>query len=137
TSRRKRNLPPTSRWRPTPTKSLMSRPASSLCRPPTARTSTGSSSLRWCSCGTSRRSEVAGPALNRRRHASAQHDVPPVAQRPFGLGDRHIEPADEAVARCLIGDRQKDRVELEQRIAREIHLCHEPLGEAGAEKREV
>src|SRR5271157_2639114 len=125
----------------------MCRQANSSCRPPTARTSTASSSRRWCSCGTSRRSEQSYfsaplfPAprrtLHRRRRTAAQHYIPPIAQRPFGLGDGHIELADEAVARRLIGNRQKDRVEIEQRIAREIHLRDEPLGKAGAEKREV
>ena len=46
-----------SRSRPTPTRSPTCRPASSSYRPPTARTSTASSSPRWSSCGTSRRND--------------------------------------------------------------------------------
>jgi protocatechuate 3,4-dioxygenase alpha subunit len=40
---------------------------------------------------------------------AAQHDVPPVAQRPFGLGNGHVERADEAIARCRTDQRGEFR----------------------------
>src|SRR6266480_3714218 len=56
-TRRCRRSSPT-RSRPRPTRRCRTyRPASSSCRPPTARTSTASSSPRWSSCGTSRRND--------------------------------------------------------------------------------
>src|SRR5947207_999180 len=56
-TRRCRRSSPT-RSRPRPTRRCRTyRPASSSCRPPTARTSTASSSPPWSSCGTSRRND--------------------------------------------------------------------------------
>src|SRR5215469_5934613 len=75
--------------------------------------------------------------LHRGRFAAPQHDVEAVAERPFGLSDGHVELANEAAARRIIWDRQKDRIEFEQRVARKIHLRDQPCGEAGAEKREM
>ena len=69
--------------------------------------------------------------------AAAQYDVEAIAQRPFRLSNIHIQLADEAVAGSLIRDRQIDRIELEERIAREIHLRNQSCRKARAEKRVV
>ena len=68
----------------------------------------------------------------------AQHDVEPVRERPLrnGSGSR----SNRAISRSRpprVRDRVVDRVERQQRIAREVHLGDEPLLEGLPEEREV
>src|SRR5215472_6130587 len=69
--------------------------------------------------------------------AAAQDDVEPVAQRPLGLGVLDRELGDHPLLRRLVGHRVEDRVQRQQRVAREVHLGDQPLGERAAEQREV
>ena len=69
--------------------------------------------------------------------AAGEHDVPAVAGAPLVLGDVVVVGGDQAVAGRRVGDRLVDRVEREERVAREVHLGDQPLGEVGAEQREV
>src|SRR3569623_538429 len=68
---------------------------------------------------------------------AAQHDVEAVAQRPFGLGILEIERRDHAHPRLLVRDRVENRIEREQRVAREIHLRHQAGDEGMTEHREM
>src|SRR5690242_3093510 len=86
--------------------------------------------------GVSAGESVIVPIL-RRRGAPADDDVEAVAEGPVGLGQLEVEGAHEPRARGRVADRLEDRVELEQRIAREVHLRHEPLREGAAEERQV
>src|SRR6266566_925060 len=83
--------------------------------------------------GTSR----SAPLLEDGRVAAAQHDVPVVAEGPLGLGQLDVEVGDQPLPGLLVGHRVEDRVELQQRVAREVHLGDQPLGERAAEQREV
>ena len=86
--------------------------------------------------------EPVSPSLShgrgpRRRVAAADDDVEAVAERPVGLRQVLVELRHQPVARGGGGDRLEHRVDGEQRVAREVHLRHEPLGERAAEQREV
>ena len=52
-------------------------------------------------------------------------------------GDVVVVGRDQALLGLLVGDRLEDRVEAEQRVAREVHLGDQPLGEGPSEQREV
>src|SRR5690606_25046804 len=64
-------------------------------------------------------------------------DVPFVAHRELGHGEVVVVGADEPLALLLPRDGVVDRVERQQRVAREVHLRPEALGEAVAEDGEV
>src|SRR5580704_5233445 len=72
-----------------------------------------------------------------RRAAAAQHDVPVVAERPFRLGQVDVEAGDEPLPGLLVRHRVEDGVQRQQRVAGEVHLGDQPLGERAAEQREV
>src|SRR4051812_5370770 len=65
----------------------------------------------------------------------AQDDVPAVGERPLRPGVLEVEGGDEAVA--VVAGGVEDRVLREERVAREVHLGHEALGERAPEDREV
>src|SRR5215211_2945006 len=71
------------------------------------------------------------------RLTATEHDVEPEAERPVGLGQRHVEGADETRSRQLVAHRVEDRVEREERVVREVHLRDEALCERTSEEREV
>src|SRR5581483_5355062 len=75
--------------------------------------------------------------LEDRRAAAAQHDVPLETQGPLGLGQLDVEPGDQPLPGLLVRHRVEDRVEWQQRVAGEVHLGDQPLGEGPAEQREV
>src|SRR6266849_862777 len=81
--------------------------------------------------------ELESSTFARCRVATAKDDVPPVGECPFRLGGFWIESRNEQVATPGITDRVEDRVERPERVAREVHLRHEPARELGAEQREV
>src|ERR687892_383175 len=60
--------------------------------------------------------------LERRGFAAAQHDVESEPERPVGLRQLHLERRDQPPSRALVTDGAEDRVEREERIAREVHL---------------
>src|SRR5690349_3946757 len=59
--------------------------------------------------------------LDRCRRAAAQHDVPVIAERPFGLAQIRIVIADQALARVLVGGALVDRIVGEERVTGEVH----------------
>src|SRR5207247_5880943 len=69
--------------------------------------------------------------------AAAQHDVPSIGEGPLRNGRLGIELRHEAVAAGLIRDRLQDRIARHQRVAREVHLGHEPAAKLAAEEREM
>src|SRR5918999_815474 len=71
------------------------------------------------------------------RIAPAQHDVPAVGERPLRARRLEVERRDHALARLRVGYRVEDRVLVEQRVVREVHLRDEPLRERAPEQREV
>ena len=86
------------------------------------------------------------PGVGGRRHVlllegrgrrAGEHDVPAVAGAPLGLGDVVVVGRHQPLAGLRVDDRLVDRVEGEQRVAGEVHLGDQPLGEVGAEQREV
>ena len=70
---------------------------------------------------------------------AAQDDVPLEAERPLLLGRLESKRADHPLGAPRVGsrDRVEDRVLEEQRVAREVHLRHQPLRERAAEEAEV
>src|SRR5688500_9387611 len=87
--------------------------------------------------GVVRSSLIVVLLVQRRGVLAAQHDVPPVAERPLGHGGVQVEPGHHRLAGLRVADRVEDRVVGAQRVAREVHLGDQPLGERGAEQREV
>src|SRR5437763_14076699 len=77
------------------------------------------------------------PLLEDGRVAAAQHDVSVVAEGPLGLGQLDVEVGDQPLPGLLVGHRVEDRVERQQRVAREVHLGTQPLGERAGDEREV
>src|SRR5918999_6223160 len=75
--------------------------------------------------------------LERGLLAPAQHDVPAVGERPLRARRLEVERRDHALARLRVGYRVEDRVLVEQRVVREVHLRDEPLRERAPEQREV
>src|SRR6266536_2136014 len=76
-----------------------------------------------------------GPAsLERRR---TQNDVEAVAERPLRPCQLEVEAGHEPVAGLLVAHGPEDRIELEQRIARKIHLRDQSARERTAEDGEV
>src|SRR5918999_3975886 len=75
--------------------------------------------------------------LERGLLAPAQHDVPAVGERPLRARGLEVERRDHALARLRVGYRVEDRVLVEQRVVREVHLRDEPLRERAPEQREV
>src|SRR5216683_5655381 len=73
--------------------------------------------------------------LEWRRAAAAQDEIEAIAERILGLRDVEVEAGDETIARGGVGHEVEDGIERQQRVAREIHLRHQPRGEAGAEQR--
>src|SRR4249920_2238638 len=65
---------------------------------------------------------VVPPLLEGGRVATAQHDIPFVAEGPLRLGQLDVEPGQQPLPGLLAGHRVEDRVEREQRVAREVHL---------------
>ncbi len=57
--------------------------------------------------------------------------------RPFRHRLGQVEAGDHAIAASRIRHRHEDRVLLEQRVAGEVHLRHQPLQELVAEEREM
>src|SRR5512134_2068054 len=55
--------------------------------------------------------------LERRGLPATDDDVEPEAECPLRLGEVEVEPADQALAALLVGNRVEDRVEREQRVA--------------------
>src|SRR5436190_21566276 len=80
---------------------------------------------------------TATSAFERGGARAAQHDVEAVRERPIRLRRVEIELRDEPLARGGISYGLENRVVGEQRVARKVHLRHEPLGERAAEEREV
>src|SRR4051812_4362776 len=75
--------------------------------------------------------------LERGRLAATEHDVEAVAERPFRYGGLEIERGDQPGPRLLVRNRVEDRIEREERVARKIHLRHQPRQEGRAEEGEV
>ena len=71
--------------------------------------------------------------LEYRFFGAAQDDVKGVAQSPFRLRGLKIESRDQSLARLYIGDRLKNRIDSQQRIARKIHLRNQPGHQRRAE----
>src|ERR1700692_1592682 len=69
--------------------------------------------------------------------AAAQHQVEAVAERPFGFAQHGVVLRDQPLARTLIRGALEDRVVAEQRVAREVHLGHQPRHKAGSEDAEM
>ena len=67
----------------------------------------------------------------------AQHDVESKSERPIRLRQVDIEFRNQPLPRFLVRQRIHDRIEREQRIAREIHLRHQARRERRAEKRKM
>src|SRR5213078_2440218 len=67
----------------------------------------------------------------------AQDDVEAVPERPLRLRQVELEAGDQPRPRLLVANGLEDRVELEQRIAGEVHLRHEPAGKRAPEDGEV
>src|SRR5437016_12166392 len=64
-----------------------------------------------------------------------QHDVELVPQRPLRLRALKVEAGDKAFAGFLVGDRLKDRIKSEKRIAGKIHLRIQPGRERRPQQR--
>src|SRR4029077_20105387 len=77
------------------------------------------------------------PLLEDGRAAAAQDDVPLVTEGPLRLSQLAVESGQQPLPGLLVGHRVEDRVEGEQRVARELHLGDQPLGKGPAEQREV
>src|SRR5205823_14900109 len=87
---------------------------------------------------TGRRSaRVSASSLPRCRPATADHDVPSVAERPFGDGRLEVELRDHELPTSLVRDRVEDRVEGNQGVAWKIHLRQETARERRAKEREM
>ena len=84
------------------------------------RSATGSVRSNQSSCGSSNGVASRPPSTMSKRKPSAQS----------GSVSVEVERADEPLAARRIGDRVEDRVELEQRVAGEVHLRDEPLRNA-------
>src|SRR5262249_28741892 len=65
---------------------------------------------------------------------ATEDDVELVAERPLGHGTREVEARYQLCARRLVGDRLVDRIDLQQRIAGEVHLRDQPLAEVVPEQ---
>src|SRR2546422_5877784 len=72
---------------------------------------------------------------HRRGARPAQHDIQPVPERDALDAVLEVEARDQQPAAGL-GDAVEDRIDGEQRIAREEHLRDEPLGVGVAEERQ-
>ena len=68
---------------------------------------------------------------------AVEHDVPAVAERPLRHGQAVVVGGDEPLPGRVVGHGLEDRVVGEERVAGEVHLGDEPLGERRAEEREV
>src|SRR4051794_34338182 len=68
---------------------------------------------------------------------TTQVDVEFVGERPIRLRLLDRKARQHAIAGALVGDGVEDRVELEQRVAREVHLRDESLRECLTQQREV
>src|SRR5262245_12080207 len=90
-----------------------------------------------CDGAGARAGSVIVRLLERGGAAPAEHDVEAEPERPGGLGQVELERADQTLASLLVADRVEDRIEREERIAREVHLGDEPIGNRAAEDREV
>src|SRR5688572_31211575 len=88
----------------------------------------------WAGVSTS---SVIVRLLERCRFAAAQNDVEAEPERPVRLRQLQVELRDEPSPGTLVGDRVEDRIEREERVAREVHLRDEPLREGATEHREV
>src|SRR5437763_6442880 len=75
--------------------------------------------------------------LERRSARAAQVDVELERLRPVRDGVVDREGRDHPLARLRIAHRVEDRVVGEERVAREVHLSDQTLGEGPAEQREV
>src|SRR5262249_58011500 len=65
---------------------------------------------------------------------ATEDDVELVAERPLGHGTREVEACYQLRARRLVGDRLVYRIDLQQRIAGEVHLGDQPLAEVVPEQ---
>src|SRR3974390_2652522 len=75
--------------------------------------------------------------LERRGPRAPEVDVPLERLRPVRHRAVDREARDHPLARLRVADRVEDRVVGEERVAREVHLGHQALGEGPAEQREV
>src|SRR5215831_19302213 len=75
--------------------------------------------------------------LPRRRLLAAKDDVEAIAEGPAVLGQLPVERRHQAIARLAVGDARPDRIELEERVALEVHLRDHARGEGRPEDREV
>src|ERR687894_420822 len=82
-------------------------------------------------------SSLSSVVLHRGGVPSFQHDVEPVAKGPFRLCCFDVERRDHALSRLRISHGLADRIVLEQRVAREVHLGYEAAPERRPEEREV
>src|SRR5437764_14412322 len=69
--------------------------------------------------------------------SSPQHDVELIPQRPLRLRALEVEAGDKTFAGFLIGDRLKDRIKSEKRIAGKIHLGNQPGCERRPQQRKM
>src|SRR5437016_11747716 len=69
--------------------------------------------------------------------SSPQHDVELVPQRPLRLRALKVEAGDKAFASLVVGDRLKDRIKSEKRIAGKIHLSNQPGRERRPQQRKM
>src|SRR5580692_6212223 len=76
-------------------------------------------------------------SFHRSAFASTKHDVEPIAERLRRNCGLPIELGNEPVPRFFIFGAVEDRIEGNQRIALEIHLCHKPRREGRTEKRKM
>ena len=71
------------------------------------------------------------------RSGRARGRCPTCSRAPIPVASLEVEACDEQRARLRVADGVEDRVVREERVAGEVHLRHEPLGEQPAEDREV
>src|SRR5215831_531934 len=74
--------------------------------------------------------------LEGRRLLPADDDVEPVSECPVRLRQLHVESRDRPLPGVL-RDGIENRVEREERVAGEVHLRDEPIGERTAEERKM
>src|SRR5208282_1011539 len=76
-------------------------------------------------------------SLHRRGIPAAQDYIESEAQRKFWCCGGPIESGDQTIARGLVRNAVKNRIEFEQRVTWEIHLGHQPCSKGRAEERKV
>src|SRR5450631_603301 len=80
---------------------------------------------------------LAATGFHGRLFAAAKHHVEAIGECDIGNGPFPVEMRDQALARLVVRNAVVHRVVRQQRIARKIHLRHQPLHQTQSEQREV